>query len=97
MAKNKLTPAGQPGTEEPEQTFAQVWDACEPGSRLSKGLYSVYKTDDGGLHIAYRPDDAEEDSHMPIPAMMMSMLVAATEGKGPLGRMKAMALGRFGG
>jgi hypothetical protein len=97
MAKKKPAPADQPSTEEPEQTFAQIWDACEPGSRLSKGVYSIYKTDEGGLHIAYRPEGDEEDSHMPIPNMMMSMLVAATEGKGPLGRMKALAMGRFGG
>jgi hypothetical protein len=96
MAKKKPEPAG-PGTEAAEPTFAQIWDSCEPGSRISKGKYSIFKTDDGGMHIAYRPEDADEDAHLPIPAMMMTMLIAATEGKGPLGRMKAMALGRFGG
>ncbi len=97
MAKKKPEPIDAPSTEEPEQSFAQVWDAFEPGARVSKGSYSIYKTDDGGMHIAYRAEGADEDGHMPIPAMMLQMMLAATEGKGPLGRLRAVAMSRFGG
>lgn len=95
MAKKKPEPIGEPSAEEPSQSFAQLWDTFDPGSRVSKGSYSIYKTDDGGMHIAYRPEGAEEDGHMPIPAMMLQMMIAATEGKGPLGRLKSVAMARF--
>ena len=98
MAKKKQPePIDTASTEEPEQTFAQLWDSFEPGKRVSKGVYSIYKTDEGGMHISYRPEGSEEDAHMPVPAMMLQMMIAATEGKGPLGRMKAVAMARFGG
>lgn len=97
MAKKKPEPVGEPSTEEPSQTFAELWDSFEPGKRVSKGVYSIYKTPDGGMHISYRPEGAGEDAHMPIPAMMLQMMIAATEGKGPLGRLKSVAMARFGG
>ena len=84
------------GQEEPAQTFAQVWDGLESG-RISHGEYSVYKTPEGGLHIAYRPEGMEEDQHLPLPAMVVQMMIAASEGKGPLGRLRQVALSRFGG
>lgn len=95
--KTKPEPIGEPSTEEPDPTIAEMWDAHEPGTRVSKGVYSIYKTEDGGMHISYRAEDADEDGHLPVPAMMLQMMFAATEGKGPLGRMKAFVMGRFGG
>jgi hypothetical protein len=88
-------PSAELATAGPE-TFAQLWDGLEPGSRLSKGVYSIYKTLAGGLHIAYRPEGAGEDSHLPVPPAMVAMMVAASDGKGPLGRMRALVTGRLG-
>lgn len=97
MARSKPEPIDAPSTEAPEPTFAQMWDSFEPGKRVSRGVYSIFKTDDGGMHLAYRPEGADEDAHFPLPAMMMQMLIAATEGKGPFGRLAAVAQARFGG
>jgi hypothetical protein len=72
-------------------TFGDLWETLEPGSRLSKGVYSIYKTAAGGLHIAYRRDGDEHDSHLPVPPAMVAMMIAASEGKGPLGRIRALA------
>ncbi len=58
---------------------------------LSRGAYSLYKTPDGGLHLAYRADGEEEDRHLPIPPAVMRMAEAAANGAGPFGRLKALA------
>lgn len=68
--------------------FREVWESLPAGSRASKGLYSVYKTPEGGLHIAFRPDGADKDQHLEIPGKMMLMMIAASEGKGPLGMLR---------
>ena len=94
MGKTKAPAPAPAAVAEPEPTFAQIWDTMAPGSRLSKGVYSIYKTPEGGLHIAYRPEGAEEDSHLPVPPAMVAMMVAAAEGKGPFGRIRAMVGGR---
>lgn len=57
---------------------------------LSKGRYSIYETPDGGYHLAYRPDGADEDGHMQIPAAIVRMAKAGAGGQGTLGRLKAM-------
>jgi hypothetical protein len=95
-SKPKPQPAGAPATEEPELSFAQIWDSIEPGSRMSRGVYSIYKTEEGGMHIAYRPEGAEEDCHLPVPPPLMGMMIAASEGKGPFGRLRAAAAGMIG-
>lgn len=97
MTRKKPEPISEPSAEEPEPSFAELWDSFEPGERVSRGVYSIYKTDEGGMHIAYRPEGAQEDAHMPVPAMMMQLLISATEGKGPFGRLAAVARARFGG
>lgn len=97
MARKKPEPIAEPSAEEPEATFAQLWDDIEPGARMSKGVYSIYKTTEGGMHISYRPEGTEEDQHLPVPPALMSMMIAASEGKGPLGRLRAMTSARFGG
>lgn len=84
-----MATAGEMQTTD-DPSFAEVWDALQSGQRASKGIYSVYKTPDAGLHIAFRPDGTEEDQHLEIPAAMMKMLIAASEGKGPLGMLRGM-------
>jgi len=92
----ELAPVEAAAGEEPEPTFAELWDQIEPGARMSRGVYSIYKTAEGGMHIAYRPEGLDEDQHMPLPPAMMAMMIAASEGKGPLGRLRAMATAKFG-
>lgn len=96
MPRKKPEPIDEPSVQEPEPSFAQIWDAIEPGSRMGKGVYSIYKTEDGGMHIAYRPEGAGEDAHLPLPPALIGMMIAASEGKGPLGRMRALASGMLG-
>jgi hypothetical protein len=64
-----------------------------PAGRLLKGQFSVYKTADGGLHIAYRLDGAEHDGHLPVPAAVLRLGFAAAAGRGPLA-MLAKVVGR---
>lgn len=99
MARPKAETEQDPGPvpEDDEKSFGDLWEGIDPDSRVSRGVYSIYKTATGGMHIAYRPDGADEDNHLPIPAPMVSMMIAASEGKGPLGRMKALAMNRLKG
>lgn len=76
-----------------EPSFRKIWDKIEPGARVVRGVYSIYKTAEGGMHIAYRPEGAYEDQHLPVPPPMMAMMLAASEGKGPLGRFRALVGG----
>lgn len=57
---------------------------------LSRGAYSLYRAPDGGMHLAYRPDEAEEDLHLVVPAAMVRMAEAAAAGQGPFARMRAL-------
>jgi hypothetical protein len=52
--------------------------------QILKGTFTVYATPDKGLHIAYRTEGAEEDGHMPIPAGVIRLAMAAASGRGPL-------------
>lgn len=40
---------------------------------LLTGTFGLYETPDGGYHIAYRPQDAEEDQHLEFPGAMVKM------------------------
>ena len=71
--------------------LAEQWEAFAPGSRVAKGVYSIYKTPEGGMHLSYRPDEAEEDQHLPLPPQLLQMMFSAATGKGPLGRLGALA------
>lgn len=88
--------ADQP-EQEAEQSLAELWATIPADSRAVKGVYSVWKDASGGMVIVFRPEGAEEDSHLPIPAPMIAMMMAASEGKGPLARFKAMATARMSG
>jgi len=57
---------------------------------LSRGQYGLYRAPDGGMHLAYRPDGAEEDLHLVVPAAMVRMAEAAAAGQGPFARMRAL-------
>lgn len=86
-----------PEQEAAEPSIAEQWASYAPGARIAKGIFSIYKTPDGGMHISYRREGDEEDSHLPVPGAMVAMMMAASEGKGPMGRMKAIVAAKFGG
>jgi len=71
--------------------------ATEPGEPmpvlLSRGQYSIYQTPDEGLHLVYRPEEAAEDAHIPIPARLLKLAGAAAGGRGPLAMLRAFIPG----
>jgi hypothetical protein len=74
--------------ETPELSMSDVTAmiAEAPAGKLIHGTFTVYKTDEGGLHIAYLLDgDGQETGHVPIPAGILRMATMAAGGKGPLG------------
>jgi hypothetical protein len=62
------------------------------GDKLVHGTFSVYKTEEGGLHVAYRLDGSSEDGHLPIPAGIIKLASAAASGRGPLGMLARTVL-----
>ena len=70
-----------------DQTPAPAEQADPPTPHL-KGVFSLYHTPDGGIHIAYRPDPTEldedpEDQHIQIPAMVVALAQQMQDGKMP--------------
>jgi hypothetical protein len=60
---------------------------------LSRGVYALYATPEGGLHLSYRIEGEDEDRHMPIPPMIIKLATAAQTGSGPLGMLKHLVPG----
>jgi hypothetical protein len=48
---------------------------------IMHGEFSLYETPNGGLHLSYRPDGADEDKHIDIPPMMLKAAKMMGEGK----------------
>jgi hypothetical protein len=63
-----------------------------PGPQLlSRGVYSLFRTPEGGMHLAFRPEGEEADRHIPLPPALMRMAeTAANGGGGPMAMMKAL-------
>ena len=58
---------------------------------VSKGTYALFQTPAGGLHLVYRVIGADQDTHMEIPAFVVTMATkAATGGGGPADIMKML-------
>jgi hypothetical protein len=85
----------QPADAEQQVDAAALAAALEnaPPGLLVKGSFSVYKTDEGGLHLAFRLAGAEEDGHVPVPAGIVRLALSAASGKGPLGMIMRGAAG----
>lgn len=45
-----------------------------------KGRFAIYETPDGGFHLAYRPDESEEDQHVEIPGLYVKLMRRKTGG-----------------
>lgn len=56
-----------------------------------RGVFALYDTPDGGIHLAFRPDDASEDQHQQIPAHIVNLARAAMENGGSLGPMEMIS------
>lgn len=57
---------------------------------LLRGQFALYSTPDGGAHLSYRPDGADEDQHMAAPAAMIRAFEAMATGAGPLAAVRGM-------
>lgn len=73
-----------------EKAFSE--EAAPPAAPVpdSQGTYAVYRTPKGAIHLVYRPEGAEEDQHLEIPAMIVNMAEKAASGEnvgGPFGKM----------
>lgn len=65
---------------------------------VMSGKFAIYQTPQGGYHLAYRTDDAEEDRHIDVPAHLVKMLnTVGANPKGLMGKMMGMFGGGFGG
>ena len=47
----------------------------------SQGTYAVYRTPRGAIHLVYRPEGAEEDQHMEVPAFAVELMDRAQAGE----------------
>ena len=56
---------------------------AQPGPPVAKlkGRFALYDTEDGGLHIAYKPDGAEETEHFEIPGKVLKVAQLVQSGK----------------
>jgi hypothetical protein len=58
---------------------------------LHEGRYRLYENPDGGIHVAYKPDNTEQVQHFEVPGFMLKMAQAASEGKlSPMDMVKEM-------
>jgi hypothetical protein len=71
------------------ETNGQAQDKPEP---RVKGRFALFDTPDGGIVIAYRPDDSDKDEHIQFPGKVLRFAKAFQEGKltNPMEMMKAM-------
>lgn len=53
-----------------------------PPKALSQGTYAIFPTPNGGLHLAFRPQGAAEDSHLEIPPFVLKMAQQMADGHG---------------
>lgn len=49
---------------------------------MSTGTYAIYKTPQGGWHIAYVPADSPETMHFEIPALAVNLFQQMQRGEG---------------
>ncbi len=75
--------AGAPEDAAQPVTLAALLDSAAVG-KLLRGQFTLYKTPEGGLHIAYRLEGQDEDGHLPLPPALIKLGMAAASGKGPL-------------
>jgi len=47
---------------------------------IHQGIYRLYERSDGGMHLVYLRDGAEKEDHMDLPAGMIRLSKAMSEG-----------------
>lgn len=63
-------------------------DAGSKGNQTAPvlaGRFAIFTTPDGGYHLAYRPDESEEDEHVQIPGFYVKLMRKRAGSKGLLG------------
>lgn len=78
---------------ESSQEIAEIQEDTAPPVPFIKGKFAIFETPDGGLHIAYRADGADEDKHIALPAAMVKMANMAANGTGPMAGMLGKLVG----
>lgn len=48
---------------------------------VHQGRYRLWRKPDGGLHLVYQRDDADEPDHLELPGQMVQVFDAAASGK----------------
>lgn len=77
-----------------EDFLAQLTPSEDGRPRLvSRGMYSLYVTPQGGLHLAFRHEGDGEDRHMPIPAAVVKLATQAQNGTGPMAMLRHLIPG----
>lgn len=56
---------------------------ADPPTPFLKGIFSIFDLPDGGILIVYRPEGAENDEHIPIPAVLAQVLRGMRAGQAP--------------
>jgi hypothetical protein len=91
-------PAGSVAPETPKKSEDETESGLDRGNNpelMSQGTYAIYKTPEGGWHIAYLPSDTTDTQHFEIPAMAVQLFQAMQRGEmpSPLSMMKKMMQG----
>lgn len=75
-----------------EELQACIDEAVASGTPVTvgKGVYALYATPEGGLHLSYRPEGSTEDGHFPVPPGLLRMAMAKGDGMGALAQMRAL-------
>lgn len=56
------------------------------------GRFALYHTDDGGIHLAYRPEGQDTDEHEQIPGQLVGLIRSLKEGGKPPSPMAMMRM-----
>lgn len=60
---------------------------------MFRGVFSVYETPDEGYHVSFRLDGSDEDTHVPIPGMLVKLAMSGDK-LNPMSMVKALTGGR---
>jgi hypothetical protein len=63
------------------ETEADVPRGTSGPAPMLAGKFALFETPDGGIHLAYRPDGADEDEHIDVPGIYVKMMKKAGQGR----------------
>lgn len=56
-------------------------ETCSTPQPFMKGVFALYHTPDGGIHLAFRTEGSDTDEHVQCPPML-AQLIAETQRTG---------------